>query len=151
MGGFTQFKLKDKSQANIDKQNDLLRQYGVAKGYRFYSEKDVIFEYEAFLKGIGVFPEHKFPKDKIKTLEDFKQYWSSKALGEVFVPPYGTLQFDCYFGRTSQRAMRNIGRYLAANHNEIETMRGSYDTFFERGMTKLERQIIAESKIKQGY
>ncbi len=151
MGGFTQFKLKNKTPENIAKHNALLISHGVPKKYRFYSELDTMFEYEAFKKGIGAFPEHQFPKDKIKSYNDFKKYWSTKALGEVFVPPYGTLQFDCYFGRTSKRAMRNIGKYLVENHESIDSMHGSYETFFERGLTKIERQILKESSIKHKY
>lgn len=144
MGGFTQVKLKDTSRANIDKHNALLKHYKVPEKYRYYSEYDVIFEYEGFKLGTGVFPERQFPRDKIKSLEDFKQYWSSKALGEVFVPPYGTLQFDCYFGRTSKRAMRNMGRYIADHVRDIAKTDGSFSTFMERGMTKLEQQLMTE-------
>ena len=151
MGGFTQFKLRDKSQENIDKHNAILDEYKVNKKYRFYSERDVLLEWEAFKANNGTFPEHLFPKDKIKTFENFKKYWSPEAIGEVFCPEYGTLQFDCYFGRTSKRAMRNIGRYLADHHRDIKSMHGSYETFFERGMTKLERKIMEESDINKGF
>jgi hypothetical protein len=147
MGGFTQIKLRDCSQRNIDTQNARLELAGVPKMFRFYSEKDVIFEYEAFLIGKGVFSENQFPKDKINSLEDFKKYWSTKALGEMFVPPFGTLQFDCYFGRTSKRAMRNLGRYIALNIREFKEFDGSFSTFMERGMTAIERQIVDESGI----
>lgn len=148
MGGFTQIVLKDKSRANIDSHNAKLEIAGVPKKYRFYSEGDVIFEYESFKAGQGHFPEHMFPKDKINSLEDFKKYWSSEAVGEVFVPPYGALQFDCYFGRTSKKAMRAIGKYVTENHDAIEKVSGSFSTFMERGMTKLEQEIIKDSGIK---
>lgn len=144
MGGFTKVVLKDVSRENIDKQNARLELYKVPKKYRFYSEQDVILEYEAFKMHDGVFPENQFPRDKIKSFEDFKKYWSPEALGEVFVPHYGTLTFDCYFGRTSQRAMRNIGRYLGYNVKYIKKVDGSFSTFAERGMTKIERQIMTE-------
>jgi len=149
MGGFTQVYLKDTSRSNIDKHNALLRLYNVPKEYHYHSESDDIFEYESFKKFIGTqrekyFSEEFFPKDKINSFEDFKKYWSPKALGEVFVPYEGTLQFDCYFGRTSKRAMRNIGRYLADNVRDIEKTRGSFSTFMERGMTKLEQQLMKE-------
>lgn len=149
MGGFTEVKLKDCTQANIDKMNALLREYKVPKKYSFYSEKDVIFEYESFKKGLGIFPEHLFPKDKIHSYKDFTKYWSTKALGAIFVPPFGALTFDCYFGRTSKRAMRNMGRFIAENYREIHSTDGSFETFMERGMTRIERQIIAESAILQ--
>lgn len=149
MGGFTVFYLKNTSEENIAKQNAKLTALGVPKKYRFYSEGDIMEEYEWFKKEDGVFPEHLFPRAKIHSYEQFKCYWNPKAVGEVFVPYVGSLTLDCYFGRTSKRAMRNIGKYLADNHREIKSMSGSYDTFMERGMTKLERQIISESGILQ--
>jgi hypothetical protein len=145
MGGFTKIQLKDTSQENIDKHNARLELNGVRERYRFYSERNVIFEYEAFKMGDGVFPENQFPKDKINSLDDFKKYWSPEALGEVFVPRIGTLTFDCYFGRTSKRAMRNIGRYLGMNAKHLKEVGGSFETFCERGMTKLEREIMKEN------
>ena len=144
MGGFTQVYLKDKSQRNILKQNQKLTEYNVAKRYRFYSEDDVKFEYDSFCKGLGAFPEFHFPKDKIKSYNDFKKYWNTKALGEIFCPTFGTLNFDCYFGRTSKRAMRNIGKYVANNIDEIEKTCGSFSTFIERGMTKEEQLLMNE-------
>lgn len=144
MGGLTQIRLKDVSEENIKRQNELLKENKVRKELRFYSIEDVKFEYEAFKKGLGVFPEHLFPKDKINSFEDFQKYWNPKALGEVFVPQIGTLQFDCYFGRTSKRAMRGIGRYLGLNPREIKSVDGSFSTFAERGMTRIERQIMTE-------
>ena len=151
MGGFTAIYLKDTSEENIMKQNELLRHYGVAKKYGFYSEKDIQFEYDGFCIGTGVFPEHLFPKDKIKSYNDFKRYWSPKALGECFVPYVGSLTFDCYFGRTSKRAMRGIGKYLADNYHEIKSMDGSFETFFERGMTRLEMKIMHEAGFFYDY
>ena len=144
MGGFTQVYLKDCSRRNIDKQNALLSLYKVPKQYHFYSEADVIMEYEAFKMRIGTWNDDLFPKDKINSFDDFTKYWNPKALGEVFAPYEGTLQFDCYFGRTSKRAMRNIGKYLADNVREIQKTRGSFSTFMERGMTKLEQQIMKD-------
>lgn len=144
MGGFTVIYLKDRSEENIRKHNELLKKYGVAKRYRFYSLDDVKFEYNGFMKGTGVFPENLFPKDKIKTFDDFCKYWNPKAIGEVFVAYTGSLSFDCYFGRTSKRAMRNIGKYVADYWRDILAVSGSFDTFMERGMTKLERQLVTE-------
>jgi len=147
MGGFTQIKLKDCSEKNIETQNAILDMVRVPKKYRFYSIKDTRFEYDAFKVGDGVFPERQFPKDKINSFADFKKYWSSEALGEVFVPPYGTLQFDCYFGRTSVYAMKKIGKYVANNVDQFKEFEGSFSTFMERGMTKREIKIIEESGI----
>lgn len=147
MGGFTVVYLKDRSEENIEEQNKVLKQYGVPKRYRFYSLKNVQFEYESFKKGLGIFPDDMFPKDKIKSFEDFCLYWNPKSVGEVFVPYTGSLSFDCYFGRTSKRAMRNIGKYIADNWDNIYAVSGSFDTFMDRGMTRLERQLITE-KIK---
>lgn len=144
MGGFTVIYLKNRSEENIKKHNELLKKFGVAKKYRFYSLEDVKFEYDSFLKNLGVFPEHSFPKDKIKTFNDFCKYWSPDALGEIFVPFTGSLSFDCYFGRTSKRAMKAIGKYLNDNHKDILAVSGSFDTFMERGMTKYTQKLFKE-------
>lgn len=151
MGGFTKIVLKDKSCENIKKHNEILKDYGVAKKYSFYSEDDVKFEYDSFVKGLGVFPEHLFPKDKINSYNDFTRYWSTEALGEVFIPKFGTLTFDCYFGRTSQNAMSRIGRYFADHVEDMESVGGSWDTFMERGMTKLQREVYKDSGVKEIY
>ncbi len=132
MGGFTQILLKDCSQSNIDEQNEKLDELKVNKSYRFYSGNDVFKQYKYFLKGEGNWDERFFPKDKIKSYNDFKKYWSPEALGEIFVPQYGTLQFDCYFGRTSKRAMNGIATYLSCNYSQIKSVRGSFSTFVER-------------------
>ena len=150
MGGFTQIKLKDTSLENIERQNAILQIYGVPKKYRFSSlEKEQIIEYEYFVRGLGEFSENLFPKDKIKSLEDFKMYWNPRALGEVFVTHSGTLNFDCYFGRTSKSAMKKLGNYIADNYRELKEVHGSFSTFMERGMTKLQRQILQESELKK--
>lgn len=152
MGGFTTVFLRDKSQKNIDKHNEILKEFGVARDYHFYSEKDIYNEFEAFQADSGVFPEHRFPKDQIKSFSDFKKYWSTEALGEIFCPYQGEFTCDCYFGRMSKRAMRNFCKYLAAHHNDIESMGGSYETLLERGATQLEREIILkESGINFKY
>lgn len=135
MGGFTKIQLKDTSQKNIDEQNENLKECGVAKKYRFYSERDVRKEWEYYRndpeRHIN-YPPHSFPQD-IKHYEDFKKYWSAEALGEVFVPRFGSLTFDCYFGRTSKRAMHNIARWiLIYGETEGITTNGSYSTFVER-------------------
>lgn len=148
MGGFTVIYLKDRSEENIRKHNELLKKHKVAKRYRFYSMDDVMFEYDSFKKGLGSFPEHLFPKDKINNLDDFCRYWNPNAVGEVFVSYTGSLSFDCYFGRTSKRAMRGIGKYIVENWRDILAVSGSFDTFIERGMTKSEMEFIVE-KIKE--
>jgi len=149
MGGFTQIKLIDCSPENIEQQNAKLAAYRVPRKYRFQDlEKEQAEEYKWFVKGKGAFPEHLFPKDKIHSLKDFRKYWNPRALGEVFAPPSGTLQFDCYFGRTSKNAMRAIGRYVAANLDQFKVFDGSFSTFMERGMTKEERALVDASGIE---
>lgn len=157
MGGFTQLRLKDTSEENIAKHNKMLEAAGVRKEIRFYSENDVKLEYDYFKRGEGAFPENQFPKDKIKSYSDFKKYWNPKALGEIFCPPFGTLQFDCYFGRTSKRAMRNMKNYIVAAllapenfmNSPFSEATGSWTTFLERcGASKLDLQLI-EDKIKE--
>jgi len=145
MAGFTSLKLRDTSQENIDEHNQHLDELGVAKRYRFYSVDDIKYQYEGFVNGEGVFKECFFPRDKINSFEDFLKYWSPQALGEVFVPHIGSMNFDCYFGRTSQRAMHGIARYLLIYGDHIRTTSGSYSTFVERcgykAKTKL-RQLM---------
>jgi hypothetical protein len=151
MGGFTEIHLRDKSEANIKKHNALLAKLRLSK-LRFYSEKKVKAEYKAFVLGLGVFPEHLFPKAKIKTYNDFKKYWNPKALGEIFCPQFGSLTFDCYFVRTTEKDMHKLGLYLVDNWRDIESTNGSYTTFLERaGLDELELQILAESGIKENY
>jgi hypothetical protein len=145
MGGHTVIYLKDKSQKNIDIQNARLEIGKVPQKYRFYSERDVIYQYESFKMNLGEFPKFQFPKDEINSLEDFKKFWSTEALGSVFVPPYGTLTFDCCFGRTSDGALRKMGKYVASNLDEIISVRGSFTTFVERGMTKKEIISLGDS------
>ena len=153
MGGFTKLVLKDKSIENIRKHNELLSKAKVRKGIRFYSEDDVRLEYDAFLNNQGVFPEHSFPKDKIKTYNDFTKYWSSEALGEVFVPKFGTLTFDCYFGRTSDNAMKCLKNYIVDTlllneyflDSPFEYASGSWSTYLERcSASKLDLELINE-------
>jgi hypothetical protein len=133
MGGFTQIRLRNCSEENIAKQNEQLKQYGVARRYRFYSEADIRLEYAYFRKGDGNYPGHLFPIDRhTATYAEFKKCWNPKALGEIFCPYNGTLQFDCYFGRTSKRAMHKLAGYLLCNLSQIKTVEGSFSTFVER-------------------
>ena len=104
-----------------------------------------MLEYEAFCNKKGVFPDYLFPRHKIKSYKDFKKYWNSKKLGTVFVPEFGTLTFDCYFNRTSKRAMKNIAKYLLNNINQINSVSGSFSTFVERcGYGKEKQKILME-------
>ena len=155
MGGFTEIFLRDKSIENIRKQNARLKAIGVSKMY-FYSDDNIQKEWEAFKKNEGVFPEHLFPREKIKTFDDFKRYWSPKALGSCFVPYNGSLTFDCYFGRTSKRQMKLLRKYLMDydfetsrfNIDLIENVSGSFSTFVERGgFTKLDQQMLKDRKL----
>jgi hypothetical protein len=157
MGGWTKLQLKDTSEENIAKHNQMLVSAGVIKKYRFYSEEDVLNEFVYFKRGEGAFPENQFPKDKIKSFNDFKKHWNTKALGEVFCPPFGSLTFDCYYSRTSKRAMCNMKNYiinaLLLPENFMNTpfsyAEGSWSTFLERcGASKLNLALINE-KIKE--
>lgn len=142
MGGFTTILLKDCSQQNIDKHNARLKIHGVPEKYSFYSERDIIEEYEYYKAGKGIFPTSQFPLCSIISYKSFKKYWSPQALGEVFCPEVGMFTFDCYFGRTSKPAMRAIAKYLYKNHMHIDKTEGSFGTFLERGPTKKERKVI---------
>ena len=157
MGGFTTLKLKDCSEENIKKHNELLRKHKVRKSISFYSESDIELEYLVFKDGKGHFPNHLFPADKIKTYRDFKKYWNPKALGEVFCPNNGTLVFDCYFGRTSDNAMRCLKNYIIDAlllseyflNTPFEYASGSWSTYLERcSASKLGLELIRE-KIKE--
>ena len=52
MGGFTEVYLRDKSKENIAKHNAKLKEYGVRKSLRFYSEDDIQFEFDGFKDSI---------------------------------------------------------------------------------------------------
>lgn len=130
MGGFTKIQLKDCSQENIDLQNEKLTEIGLRKDIHFYSENDIKEEYEFYKKDDGYFPTYQFPSEKINSYEDFKFYWT--RVGEPFVPPIGALTFDCYFNRTSQRAMNKIAKYLLNNREQIAEVDGSFLTFVKR-------------------
>lgn len=155
MGGFTKIQLKDTSAENIAKHNKMLEAAKVRKSIRFYSEDDVKFEYDGFVAGTGHFPEHLFPKDKINSYEDFTKYWSTEALGEIFVPPFGCLTFDCYFGRTSNNAMKCIKNYIIDalleepfGEQVFAEVGGSWSTFLERcSASKLALELINEKII----
>lgn len=154
MGGFTTIQLKDTSPENIAFHNRLLDEAKVRKDIRFYSEDDVKLEYEAFVNGDGIFPDYHFPKDKIKSYEDFTKYWSTEALGEAFCPRFGMLTFDCYFGRTSDNAMKCIKNYIVEVllHEKyffepvpFSKLGGSFSTFLERcSASKLNLELIDE-------
>lgn len=157
MGGFTQLKLKDTSKENIAKHNKMLDVAKVRKAIRFYSEDDVKLEYDCFVRGVGTFPENQFPKDKIKSYNDFTKYWNPKTLGEVFCPPFGTLQFDCYFGRTTNNTMKCIKNYIIdtlllfenSGKTPFDCAEGSWSTFLERcSASKLNLELINE-RIKE--
>lgn len=132
MGGFTTIRLKETSQDSITKANAILDKMKVAKQYRFYSENDVILKYEYYKKGDGNYPEDLFPTGKINSYEDFTKYWSTEALGETFVPKFGTLTFDCYYGRTSQTTINKLSRFVYNNRNLIGEVDGSYTTFVDK-------------------
>jgi len=135
MGGFTSIQLQDTSQEHIDQQNAELDALGVAKRYRFYSEKNIRKEWEHY-QNDGPAARKKyysqFPQD-ITSYETFKLWWSPKRWGTCFIPEVGMLTFDCYFGRTSKRAMHGIARFLLYTlDGEIKETSGSYSTFVER-------------------
>ena len=135
MGGFTKIHLKDTSVENIKFANDILDRMKLPKKHRFYSEDDVKEEYEFYKKGDGNYPENQFPKDKINSYDTFKKYWSTEALGEVFVPKFGSLTFDCYFSRTSQSAMNLIANFVFSYRYLIGEVSGSYSTFINDKIT----------------
>ena len=147
MGGFTKVFLKDKRIENIKAQNEELKKLELSKDYHFYSEDDILLEYEAFKNSDGVFPEHLFPKAKIKSYNDFIKFWNTKSLGEMFCPHFGSLTFDCYFGRMSDEDMAKVGKFIAKNVDIFEKAYGSFTTFMERGMTEEKRKIIKQSNI----
>lgn len=144
MGGFTEIILKDVSEENIKIQNEILKNLKVPKKYRFYSIDDIILEYECFKNGNGAFPEHLFPKNKIKSFKDFQKFWNPKQCG--LIPKIGGLTFDCYFNRTGKMALRKIGKYVFQNIDCIDKISGSVKTFMERGMTKHEQEFMLHNQ-----
>ena len=146
MGGFTSIQLKDTSQENIDEQNAELDALGVAKRYRFYSEKNIRLEWD-YYQACGPelraerFPAHSFPQD-ITSYETFTQHWSPKKWGTCFIPEIGMLTFDACFGRTSTRAMHGIARFLLYSFDgTVKETTGSYSTFVERCGYKAKTKI----------
>ena len=93
MGGFTSIQLQDTSQEHIDEQNAELDALGVAKRYRFYSEKNIRKEWEHY-QNDGPAARKKyysqFPQD-ITSYETFKLWWSPKRWGTCFIPEVGML------------------------------------------------------------
>lgn len=125
--------LKDKSTENCAVHNMILKHdYKCEKYLTFNSVAHTKFEYEGFKRGFGVYPEHIFKRDEIETFEDFEKFWSPDCIGEVFVPHYGSGNFDCYFGRTPNGTMGRIAKYLFDFSNDIESISGSTETFLER-------------------
>ena len=130
MGGFTKIQLRDTSEENIDKCNQELREFGLRKDISFNSEKSIREEWEFYQNDS---PEdrrkyyHNFPQD-ITEYSEFRKHW----LAHPFVRPIGALTFDCYFGRTSTRAMHAIARWLLLSLDEVKHVEGSYSTFVER-------------------
>lgn len=156
MGGFTKIQLLDTSEENIQLHNELLAKHKVKKCFRFYSVKDIEFEYEAFKNGEGNFPEHLFPRDEIKCFKSFRKYWSPEAIGDVFCPPIGALTFDACYGRTSNNAMRCIKNYLIdvmttidiGFLKEVWVVSGSFSVFMERcSASKINKELL--SKIRE--
>lgn len=147
MGGFTQIILKDKSEQHVIDCNCLLSREKVDKKYHFYTINDTKIEYGHFKIGNGVYDEHLFPRNKIKSYEDFLSYWNPQICGH-FVNPFGTLSFDCYFSRTPAIQMKRIANFLVDNYTLIEQAEGSFETFVERcGKSKRVQKLLLE-KIK---
>jgi hypothetical protein len=145
MGGFTKIVLKEKDRISVDNINIRMDLLKIPKKFRFHSGRDVRFEYEAFKLGLGVFEERFFPKDKINNFVQFQKYWSTEALGEVFVPKKGTLTLDSYFGRTSDYAMKKVLNFVCKNIDEIESVGGSFGTMVEKVASKKQEQMLLDS------
>jgi len=135
MGGMTTLYLADRSAKNIAYHNQKLKEFGVAKCYRFYSEADIKIAYNEFISGKGVFREHLFPKAEINSYKDFKKFWSPVAVGEVFVPYIGSVTFDCYFDRMPKRAMYNMSCYIREHRHELLGYQGALSTLFEKAFS----------------
>ena len=147
MAGFTQIILKDKSEQHIIDCNCVLNREGVAKAYHFYTMNDARVEYGHFKIGNGVYPEHLFPREKIKSFPEFLNYWNPKSCGH-FINPFGALSFDCYFARNPFIQMKGISDFLVDNYSLIEQAKGSFETFVERCGKSKEIQKFLLEKIK---
>lgn len=139
MGSQVVILLNDVSQENIDKQNQVLNNLGIDEGIHFYSEKDVKLEYDWFKTNKNEFPDHLIPHDKIKSFDDFKQYWNTENLGKTFCPEFGSLKFDIAYDRTEQDQIDLITEYLITNISLIKKGEGSFDSFVN--MTKLDDDL----------
>ena len=158
MGGFTTITLKDTSKENIAVQNKKLDEIGLRKNIRFYSEEDVKFEFDFYMqkkkdgtltKWYGDPLSDPNIANQINSYDDFKRFWSPEYLGAVFVPYFGQLSFDCYFGRTSDRAMAMIGKYIVENTDQIDSVSGSWSTFLERASLSKKNFDLINETIKE--
>ena len=80
-------------------------------------------------------------------------------MGEVFVPKFGSLTFDCYFGRTSKNAMKCLKNYIvdtlllpeySMENSPFKYADGSWTTFLERcSASKLNLELINEKIIEK--
>jgi hypothetical protein len=153
MGWVTALYLADRSAKNIAYHNQKLKEFGVAKCYRFYSEADIRLEYKSFLTDNSLYPLHTFPKAEINSYDDFKKFWNPVDRGEVFVPYIGSLTFDCYFGRMSNRAMYNVGRYIKEHKHDLLGYQGSLSTLFEKAFSDKQmlkiKYFLREGELKK--
>ncbi len=152
MGGFTKIMLRDTSEENVRAQNKKLDDLGLRKDIRFYTAQQIEEEWIFYVSCIPTtrkfyYPEHIIPQD-ISSFDEFKKYWNPAHCGEEFVRPVGMLTFDCYFNRTSKKAMHLIARYLLENGIQIKEVGGSYTTFVERCGYKAKTKQERLKKIK---
>ena len=144
MGGFTQFRLKDRSPENIEYHRQQLRKFGVRRDIDYITHDDQQAEFdeieEQAKKGITTYP-YWYGKE-IKNWFHFVNAWEKHHRYKL-----GTFAFDCYFGRTSTHAMKCIARYILANYTSFESVVGSYETFVERSMGPRQRKRLNKTNL----
>lgn len=142
--------LKDCSEKNVSHQNTVLETMGILD-YKFQSREDIEREFYFFKNNPAKRPNWIPSDDMFDSLELFQKYYTKENYGEIFVPDSGTLIFDPYYDRTAQKDMFGIAKYLIANFNEIEIIKGNHDTFIERTEDLTDSDIKVLNKLCEEY
>jgi hypothetical protein len=115
--------LKDKSEGNIARLNEVLKELGIES--IFLAESDN----QAWLDDINKNPEspqkHLKPQDREMTLQELKDMFRGWTI-------VGQYQTDLYYGRTSDEQMEKLGKFIFDYASELEEV-GGVKLLIERG------------------